>query len=124
MRNPNLSSLFFISIILQKERILKTGKAISLMLYCISLKKKGGGIALEKEWILMVQQQNQLGSLMKTNQKTAKFGLVMSEQEAALILQERKNALQDRKELSLGRGLLKKSSMSFVILIILSKIII
>lgn len=49
LRNPNLSSLFFISIILQKERILKTGKAISLMLYCISLKKKGGGIALEKE---------------------------------------------------------------------------
>ena len=79
---------------------------------------------MEKEWILMVQQQNQLGSLMKTNQKTAKFGLVMSEQEAALTLQERKNALQDRKELSLGRGLLKKSSMSFVILIILSKIII
>ena len=79
---------------------------------------------MEKEWILMVQQQNQLGSLMKINQKTAKFGLVMSEQEAALILQERKNALQDRKELSLGRGLLKKSSMSFVILIILSKIII
>lgn len=50
----------------------------------------------------MVQQQNQLGSLMKTNQKTAKFGLVMSEQEAALILQERKNACKNRKELSLG----------------------
>lgn len=37
-----------------------------------------GGLTLEKEWILMVQQ-NQLGNLLKTNQKTEKFGLSISD---------------------------------------------
>ena len=37
-------------------------------------------------------QQNQLGNLLKTNQKTEKFGLSISEQDAEMILQERKNA--------------------------------
>ena len=68
---------------------------------------------MEKEWILMVQQQNQLGSLMKTNQKTAKFGLVMSEQEAALILQERKNALQEQKRIEFGEGIVEKIIYEF-----------
>lgn len=45
----------------------------------------------------MVQQQNQLGNLLKTNQKTEKFGLSISEQDAEMILQERKNARKNRK---------------------------
>ena len=51
-------------------------------------------------------QQNQLGNLLKTNQKTEKFGLSISEQDAEMILQERKNA---------ERELFKKLFMSSVI---------
>ena len=63
---------------------------------------------MEKEWILMVQQQNQLGNLLKTNQKTEKFGLSISEQDAEMILQERKNALQEQKRIEFGEGIVQK----------------
>ena len=60
-------------------------------------------------------QQNQLGNLLKTNQKTEKFGLSISEQDAEMILQERKNALQEQKILfmsSVIQTTLIKTSMS------------
>ena len=68
---------------------------------------------MEKEWILMVQQQNQLGNLLKTNQKTEKFGLSISEQDAEMILQERKNALQEQKRIEFGEGIVQKIIYEF-----------
>ena len=56
----------------------------------------------------MVQQQNQLGNLLKTNQKTEKFGLSISEQDAEMILQERKNALLEQKRIEFGEGIVQK----------------
>ena len=53
-------------------------------------------------------QQNQLGNLLKTNQKTEKFGLSISEQDAEMILQERKNALQEQKRIEFGEGIVQK----------------
>ena len=67
---------------------------------------------MEKEWILMVQQ-NQLGNLLKTNQKTEKFGLSISEQDAEMILQERKNALQEQKRIEFGEGIVQKIIYEF-----------
>lgn len=69
---------------------------------------------MEKEWILMVQQ-NQLGNLLKTNQKTEKFGLSISEQDAEMILQEERMLCKNRKELNSERELFKKLFMSSVI---------
>ena len=68
---------------------------------------------MEKKWILMVQQQNQLGNLLKTNQKTEKFGLSISEQDAEMILQERKNALQEQKRIEFGEGIVQKIIYEF-----------
>ncbi len=60
-------------------------------------------------------QQNQLGNLLKTNRKTEKFGLSISEQDAEMILQERKNALQEQKRIEFGEGIVQKLFMSSVI---------
>lgn len=81
--------------------------------YTAITNKAIGGLTLEKEWILMVQQQNQLGNLLKTNQKTEKFGLSISEQDAEMILQERKNALQEQKRIEFGEGMVKKIIYEF-----------
>lgn len=82
--------------------------------YTTITNKAIGGINIGKEWILMVQQ-NQLGNLLKTNQKTEKFGLSISEQDAEMILQERKNALQEQKRIEFGEGIVQKLFMSSVI---------
>lgn len=82
--------------------------------YTAITNKAIGGINIGKEWILMVQQ-NQLGNLLKTNQKTEKFGLSISEQDAEMILQERKNALQEQKRIEFGEGIVQKLFMSSVI---------
>ena len=58
-------------------------------------------------------QQNQLGNLLKTNQKTEKFGLSISEQDAEMILQERKNALQEQKRIEFGEGIVQKIIYEF-----------
>ena len=42
-------------------------------------------------------QQNQLGNLLKTNQKTEKFGLSISEQDAEMILQEKECSARTEK---------------------------
>ena len=43
---------------------------------------------MEKDWMMILQQQNQLEQVMKTNQKTERFGLSLTKQDAELILAE------------------------------------
>ncbi len=47
-----------------------------------------------KDWMVLLQQQNQLDKVIKTNQTTERFGLALTEQDARLILEERKNSLR------------------------------
>ena len=48
-----------------------------------------------KEWMMLLQQQNQMVKVMKTNQVTEQFGLVLTEQDASLILEEQKSVLSE-----------------------------
>lgn len=68
---------------------------------------------MEKDWMALYQQQNQLDKLIKTNQTTERFGLVLTEQDAKLILEERKNSLREQKRIEFGEGIVPKLIYEF-----------
>lgn len=53
---------------------------------------------LDKEWMVLLSQQNQMSALAGTNWTTEKYGLVLSEEDAGLILKERQNSLREQEE--------------------------
>jgi hypothetical protein len=68
---------------------------------------------MEENWMVLLQRQNQLAGVMKTNQFTEKFGLRLSEQDAELILQERGNALREQKRVEFGEGIASRIIYEF-----------
>lgn len=68
---------------------------------------------MNKDWMVLLQQQNQLEKVMKTNDATQRFGLVLTEQDAKLILDERKNALREQKRVEFGEGIAAKIIYEF-----------
>lgn len=68
---------------------------------------------MEKDWIAVLQQQNQLAKVIETNHYTEKFGLALTAQDAELLLQERAVALQEQKRVEFGEGILPKIICEF-----------
>ncbi|MGN0298752.1 MAG: DUF6323 family protein [Lachnospiraceae bacterium] len=68
---------------------------------------------MSKDWIILLQQQNQLEKVIETNRVTAQFGLALSEQDVKLILDERKNALQKQRRVEFGEGMVAKIIYEF-----------
>jgi len=68
---------------------------------------------LEKDWMILLQQQNQLEKVMRTNQKTERFHLSLTEQDAKVILEERKNSLSEQKRIEFGEGIATKIIYEF-----------
>ena len=50
-----------------------------------------------KNWMMLLQQQNQLAEIVKTNSVSEKYGLTLTEEDAKLILEERCNTLKEQK---------------------------
>ena len=59
---------------------------------------------MDQNWLTLLQQ-NQLEKVMETNLTTKRYGLVLSEQDAQLILKERSNALKEQKRVEFGTGI-------------------
>lgn len=68
---------------------------------------------MEKDWMIFLQQQNQLSEVIETNQVTEKFGLVLTEDEAKWILNERKNVLREQKRVEFGESIVTKLIFEF-----------
>lgn len=68
---------------------------------------------MNKEWMALLQQQNQLEKVMEANQTTERFGLALTRQEARLILEERRNALAEQKRIEFGQGIVAKIIYEF-----------
>lgn len=66
-----------------------------------------------KNWLFLLQQQNWLDRIMKTNRKTESFGLVLSGQDAALLLSERTNALRQEQRVEFGESITEKIIYEF-----------
>ena len=63
--------------------------------------------------MILLQQKNQLEKVIETNKTTEQFGLVLSEQDAKLILEERKDTLQKQKRVEFGEGIVPKIIYEF-----------
>lgn len=63
--------------------------------------------------MILLQQQNQLDKMMKTNDTAEQFGLALTEQDAKLILEERKGALKEQKRVEFGEGIAAKIIYEF-----------
>lgn len=68
---------------------------------------------MEKDWMMILQQQNQLEQVMKTNQKTERFGLSLTKQDAELILEERKLSLSKQRRIEFGGDIAEKIIYEF-----------
>ena len=63
--------------------------------------------------MILLKGQNQLSNVIKTNETTERFGLSLTEQDAKLILAERKNALAEQKRIEFGEGIATKIIYEF-----------
>lgn len=68
---------------------------------------------MSKDWMILLQEQNQLSKVIKTNELTERFGLCLTEQDAKLILEERKNSLVEQKRIEFGEGIAPKIIYEF-----------
>lgn len=68
---------------------------------------------MDGNWMVLLQQQNLVAGIMKTNQTTMKYGLVLSEPEAKLIVSERDRALREQRRVEFGSGIAEKIIYEF-----------
>lgn len=68
---------------------------------------------MDKNWMVLLQQQTQLDQLIKTNQAAERFGLLLTEQDARLILEERNASLREQKRVEFGEGIVPKIIYEF-----------
>ena len=67
----------------------------------------------EKNWMQILSGQNQLAKVIETNQVTEKFGLVLSEEDAKLLVNERSESLKEQKRIEYGESILPKIIYEF-----------
>ncbi|MCI9018824.1 MAG: hypothetical protein HFI27_08015 [Lachnospiraceae bacterium] len=63
---------------------------------------------MEKDWMILLQQKNQLTKVMETNEMSARYGLVLTEQEAELLVSERTQTLRTERRVEFGPGILPR----------------
>ncbi len=68
---------------------------------------------MDQNWMILLQQQQQLAQVMQTNQATERFGLALTEQDAALILERRKTSLMEQRRIEFGEGIVPKIIYEF-----------
>lgn len=67
----------------------------------------------EEEWLNTVNNTGQLEKIIKVNEYTKKFGLILTEQDAVLLLKERKEILKNQERVEFGEGILEKLIFAF-----------
>lgn len=75
--------------------------------------KKEGSLMGEKNWLELLTGQNLLQKVVELNQKTEKFGLVLTEEEAKILVEKRKENLREFQRVEFGEGILPKLIFSF-----------
>ena len=67
----------------------------------------------EEQWFLVNNRSNQVAILKAANEYTAKFGLVLSDEETSLLLNERRDVLKKEQRVEFGEGILSKLIFAF-----------
>lgn len=60
-----------------------------------------------------LSEKNEITAVLNTNQYTERFGLVLSEEEAKLLVQERFESLKEQQRVEIGKGILDKLIYTF-----------
>lgn len=68
---------------------------------------------MEQNWMVLLKQETQLAKVMEMNRVTEKYGLVLSEQDAKLIVAERANSLREQKRVEFGEGIVSRIIETF-----------
>ena len=68
---------------------------------------------LDQNWMVLLQRQNQQKKMMETNQAAKNYGLVLTEEEASLIFDERCSTLKEQKRVEFGEGITSKIIYEF-----------
>lgn len=68
---------------------------------------------MDNNWLELLQNTNQLARVTETNQYTKQFGLTLSEQDAQLILDNRKAALREQRRVEFGESIVPKIIYEF-----------
>ena len=68
---------------------------------------------MEGNWPSLLQNANQLTKVIETNQYTEQFGLILSEQDAQLILEKHNDTLRELKRVEFGESIIPKIIREF-----------
>ena len=68
---------------------------------------------MNKDWMVLLQKERQAGGIVATNEKAARFGLSLTEQEAGLIVSEGQSALREQRRVEFGEGIAPKIIYEF-----------
>ena len=69
---------------------------------------------MKEEYLLsLLSEKNQMVFVMDTNQYTQRFGLMLSEQEAELLVKEQTEVLKEQQRIEFGKGVLEKLIFAF-----------
>lgn len=61
-----------------------------------------------KEWMALISEQTQTQAVVRMNQRTEKFGLALTEEEARQLVSLRRDSLREQQRVEFGEGILPK----------------
>lgn len=67
----------------------------------------------EKDMLWQISENSQLVKLAATNQYTNRFGLTLSDENALMLVQERRDILKEQRRVEFGEGILPKLIFAF-----------
>ena len=76
-------------------------------------RRKGGQGMDGKYWMALMMEETFLTKLLETNEKTQKFGLTLSKEDAQYLMEQRKEALEETKRVEFGEVILSKIVYEF-----------
>lgn len=66
-----------------------------------------------KNWLETLSKQNQIQTILKSNEYSEKYGLILTQQDAELLAMERQNSLKEQRRVEFGQGIMPKLIYAF-----------
>ena len=99
----------FFSSLVTKLRELYNGKTTRVLGKTKQREKKAEERRMDNgNWMELWSGKNQVARVLDMNERTAKFGLVLTEEDAKQLVEERKNSLVEKQRIEFGEGILPK----------------
>lgn len=67
----------------------------------------------ERDFLELLSEHNQIQAIVEMNQKTERFGLTLTEEDAKMLAESRKTELREQRRVEFGEGILPKLIFTF-----------